>query len=189
MAFKKLSTRLNWVYQDCFSQPLWVWASDDKMMRGFNCSKVFNKNLIWANYKMDFLPSPAMSVTLSKKEKKKSQYLTPFHLDVVICDIDGHLMTYQDSTHVSLDIETDSGSVLSCPRNSRINRNISARIPGGWWLEGSWSDDNAAKENSDKDMRLPRALIFLDILSILFVVSSYLLSQLGRILSGFAPPD
>ena len=80
----------------------------------------------------------------------------------------------------------DSGSILLCPRNSRINRNISARIPGGCWREGSWSDDNA-EENSIKDMGLPRALIFLDICSILFVVSSYLSSQLGRILSCFAP--
>ena len=131
---------------------------------------------------------PGQWVSLSKKEKKKYRYLTPFHLDVVIYDIDGHLKTYQDSTRVSLVIETDS--VLYCCVLG-ILASIAIFLPespvaaGG---EGSWSDDNAAKENSDKDMRLPRALIFLDIRSILFVVSSYLSSQLGRILSCFAPP-
>ena len=98
--------------------------------------------------------------------------------------------TWYDTDSGSLVIEAVVRFCIVVSSLLALNRNISLRVTGDWWQQGSWSDDNMTKPRKS----LPRTWCCLAPSSslssqfCLYFVSSYLATQyLGRILSWPAP--
>ena len=152
------------------------------MTKWWEGAGVLNKNLIWANWAK--IPSEWKSLFSQRKEISTFNSVSSW-----CCDM-WHWRTWYDTDSGSLVIEAVVRFCIVVSSLLALNRNISLRVPGDWWQQGSWSDDNMTKPRKS----LPRTWCCLAPSSslssqfCLYFVSSYLATQyLGRILSWPAP--